>query len=161
MDSSDLTRLKKNRSIANSINGTSPRPLLPINEGTHLSYKLGSKLVTYNKRVILPGCTGPTCNNDNTSSVQTEYNITTILERPETLIYFVVLDNSNNLFWVESNITVFPTQFNIYRRDAVTNVITQIHTFINPSGGDGLSDIVTDSLGNLYFYEYIDRKSVV
>lgn len=64
MDSSQLTRLKKDRSTANSINSATPRPLLPINEETYISFKQGSKLSTHNKRIIFPGCTGPTCSED-------------------------------------------------------------------------------------------------
>ena len=64
MDSSQLTRFKKDRSTANAINGTSPKQLLSITEETYISFKQGSKLSTYNKRIILPGCKGPTCNKD-------------------------------------------------------------------------------------------------
>lgn len=162
MDSSELTRLKKNRSTANSINGVTHRPSLPISGETRISYKLGSKVVTYNKRIILPSCTGPSCNEDivyNSGSQQPEYGMTTILARTNKLINFVVVDNSNNLFWTETD-SSNSSQYYIYRRDAVTNIITQIHAFNNPTEiNAGLSDIVLDSSGNLYFYEYVPLSS--
>jgi hypothetical protein len=64
MDSSQLTRHKRDRYSANALNGATPRPIYPLDEEKRIAYKQGSKVVTYNKRTVLPGCTGPTCNED-------------------------------------------------------------------------------------------------
>jgi hypothetical protein len=64
MDSSQLTRHKRDRYSANALNGATPRPIFPLDEEKLSSFKHGSKLVTHNKRIVLPGCKGPICNTD-------------------------------------------------------------------------------------------------
>jgi hypothetical protein len=67
MDSSELTKSKRDRIVANSYTsqGVSSRHLVPtITSSTLLSFKYGAKLVDFNKRIVLPNCTGEQCNED-------------------------------------------------------------------------------------------------
>jgi hypothetical protein len=66
MDSSELTKSRRDRVIANSFtsNGISSRHLVPnITSSNLLSFKYGSKLVEFNKKTVLPNC-GGSCNQD-------------------------------------------------------------------------------------------------
>ena len=66
MDSSDLTKNKRNRIISNSLNGRIAlrHSNITMNSEVLSSYKLGSKRVTFNKLRILPSCSGPECKTD-------------------------------------------------------------------------------------------------
>jgi hypothetical protein len=66
MDSSELTKNRRDRIIANSFssNGIASRHLVPqITSSNLLSFKYGSKLVEFNKKTVLPNC-GGSCNQD-------------------------------------------------------------------------------------------------
>ena len=67
MDSSELTKSRRDRVIANSFtsNGISSRHLVPnITSSNLLSFKYGSKLVEFNKKTALPNCGGANCTQD-------------------------------------------------------------------------------------------------
>jgi hypothetical protein len=61
MDSSDLTKNRRDRVLANSYTsqGIASRHLVPnITSSTLLSFKYGAKLVEFNKKTVLPNCGG-------------------------------------------------------------------------------------------------------
>lgn len=155
MDSSQLTRHKRDRYSANALNGATPRPIYPLDEEKRIAYKQGSKIVTYNKRTVLPGCTGPTCNEDLLEEPQSTFvfdTMTTVLQTSN-FIYYVAVDSIGNIFWVES-IGINPvTGYKIRKRDS-SNLITDIYTFTLQSGTDVYSQIVLDNSDNLYFFDY-------
>ena len=70
MDSSELTKNRRDRIIANSFssNGIASRHLVPqITSSNLLSFKYGAKLVEFNKKTVLPNCGGTNgagCNQD-------------------------------------------------------------------------------------------------
>jgi hypothetical protein len=70
MDSSELTKSRRDRVISNSFssNGISSRHLVPkITFSNLLSFKYGSKLLKFNKKTVLPNCGGTNgkgCNQD-------------------------------------------------------------------------------------------------
>ena len=66
MDSSDLTKNKRNRVTANSLNGRIAlrHSNITMSSDVLSSYILGSKRVTYNKIRILPSCSAPECKTD-------------------------------------------------------------------------------------------------
>ena len=70
MDSSELTKNRRDRVIANSFtsNGIASRHLVPqITSSNLLSFKYGAKLVEFNKKTVLPNCGGTNgagCNQD-------------------------------------------------------------------------------------------------
>ena len=156
MDSSQLTRHKRDRYSANALNGATPRPIYPLDEEKRIGYKQGSKVVTYNKRIVLPGCTGPTCNEDLLEEPKGTVifdTISTILQTSN-FIYYVTVDSIGNIFWVESIGTSPVTGYKIRKRDSL-NIITDVFTF-NPVGSSPeYSQIVLDNDDNLYFFNYI------
>ena len=67
MDSSELTKSRRNRVLANSYTsqGIASRHLVPnITSSTLLSFKYGAKLVEFNKKTVLPNCAGQVCSQD-------------------------------------------------------------------------------------------------
>jgi hypothetical protein len=61
MDSSELTKSRRDRVLANSYTsqGIASRHLVPnITSSTLLSFKYGAKLVEFNKKTVLPNCGG-------------------------------------------------------------------------------------------------------
>jgi hypothetical protein len=154
MDSSQLTRYKKDRYTANGLNGVQPRPIYPLDEEKRIGYKNGSKIVTYNKRTVLPGCTGPTCNEDLISQPQGTVvfdTMTTVLQTSN-FIQYVVVDSNGNIFWVESIGTGPVTGYKIRKRDS-TNIITDVYTFTLDGTSPEASQIILDNNNNLYFFD--------
>jgi hypothetical protein len=67
MDSSELTKDKRNRVTANSLSGGGialPHSNITMNSQVLLSYKLGKKQVEFNKKQVLPTCKAPNCDID-------------------------------------------------------------------------------------------------
>ena len=67
MDSSELTKNKRNRVTANSLSGggiARPHSNITMNTQVLSSYRLGSRLVSHNKRLVLPFCQPPLCDTD-------------------------------------------------------------------------------------------------
>jgi hypothetical protein len=154
MDSSQLTRHKRDRYSANALNGATPRPIYPLDEEKRIAYKQGSKVVTYNKRTVLPGCTGPTCNEDINYEPQETVvfdTISTVLQTSN-FIEYVAVDSIGNIFWVESIGTGPVTGYKIRKRDS-TNIITDIYTFTLFGTSPFGSQIVLDNSDNLYFFD--------
>jgi sugar lactone lactonase YvrE len=153
MDSSQLTRHKRDRYTANALNGV-PHPIYPLDEEKRIGYINGSKIVTYNKRTILPGCTGPTCNEDLLQEPQGTVvfdTMTTVLTTSNNIEYIAV-DSVGNIYWVES--TGPTTAYKIRKRDTL-NIITDVFTFALVGGSPEYSQIVLDNNDNLYFFNYI------
>jgi hypothetical protein len=156
MDSSQLTRHKRDRYSANALNGATPRPIYPLDEEKRIGYKQGSKIVTYNKRTILPGCTGPTCNEDLLEEPQGTVvfdTMTTVLNRSGSIQY-VAVDSVGNMYWVEADSINPLNPYKIYKRDT-SNIITAVFTFALEGTTPEYSQIVLDNNDNLYFFNYI------
>ncbi len=67
MDSSELTKNKRNRVTANSLSGggiARPHSNITMNSQVLSSYRLGSRLVSHNKYLVLPFCQPPLCDTD-------------------------------------------------------------------------------------------------
>lgn len=170
MDSSQLTRHKRDRYSANALNGATPRPIFPIDDEKRVSYKQGSKIVTYNKRTIMPGCTGPTCNEDIVISgsssnipvpVPVEPTITTIYTPPTELgepsqfkVSDVIVDSDNVIYVIES--TYSSTGGTITSRLKKLNPAYTIYSFTGPSFDvrHKISRLALDNDDKLYFYKY-------
>ncbi len=157
MDSSQLTRHKRDRYSANALNGVTPRPIYPLDEEKRIGYKQGSKIVTYNKRTVLPSCTGPTCNEDLLEEPQgtVVFDTMTTLFQRSGLITYVAVDSIGNIYWVESVGTLPVTGYKIYKRD-ISNLITDVFTFNDYGGNPVFSQIVVDNDDNLYFFNNIN-----
>ena len=154
MDSSQLTRHKRDRYTANALNGV-PHPIYPLDEEKRIGYINGSKIVTYNKRTILPGCTGPTCNEDLLQEPQgtVVFDTMTTVLTTSSIIEYVALDSVGNIYWVESIGTGPVTGYKIRKRD-ILNIITDVYTFALYGSSPEYSEIVLDNDDNLYFFDY-------
>ena len=68
MDSSDFTKVRRNRVISNSYNGKNTTNSSNKNTKTSsdnvINISIGSKQIIYNNTLILPNCEGPLCNQD-------------------------------------------------------------------------------------------------
>jgi hypothetical protein len=72
MDSSELTKNKRNRVTANSLSGggiARPHSNITMNSEVLSSYRLGGKYIDFNKRQIFPPCKAPLCNTDDDEPV--------------------------------------------------------------------------------------------
>jgi hypothetical protein len=75
MDSSELTKNKRNRVTANSLSGggiARPHSNITMNTQVLSSYRLGSRLVSHNKHLVLPFCQPPLCDTDLGSETEPE-----------------------------------------------------------------------------------------
>lgn len=103
MDSSELTKNRRDRVLANSYTsqGIASRHLVPnITSSTLLSFKIGGKVVEFNKKTVLPNCGGTNgagCNQD--LIVQSDGEVTLLPpDCPEVLSINYVSSNETNPF---------------------------------------------------------------
>lgn len=159
MDSSQLTRHKRDRYSANALNGVQPHPIFPLDEEKLTSFKHGSKIVTYNKRTILPGCTGPTCNEDLIHQPQGTFVFNQILEvynnSGAEKVFEAVVDSQNTIYFVESSGGFNPPPAYKLRKLLDGQTVPIDIVTLDNSIGPSFSYLTLDASDNLYYFDYV------